>query len=78
MATAGGEYNSRYEKSVAEQQKINAQLRNEAQIPRKSASVAIEEMIKFCEEQAEKDVMISGFRKLSDNPYREKSGCIVL
>ena len=54
------------------------QLRTEKKLPRKPMSQTIPEMIRFMEQHASKDHLLKGFAKPSDNPFQEKSRCVLL
>ena len=60
------------------QRRIVEQLRAEAALNRMTVSECVAEMVKFCEQNGESDVMIKGFPRQNDNPFREKSGCAIL
>ena len=57
------------------QRRLVEQLRAEAAVRRVPVSECLAEVINFCERHQETDVLIRGFAKQSDNPFREKGGC---
>ncbi|RNA31360.1 guanine nucleotide-binding subunit gamma-1 [Brachionus plicatilis] len=64
--------------NLAAQRKLVEQLRNEAAIERKKVSQVCKELISFCEAHQTSDVLVSGFTSQKENPFKEKSGCIVV
>jgi predicted PilT family ATPase len=69
---------SKFQESLQQHRKIVEQLKVEANMERIPVSEAIEEMKKFCELHYEGDVLINGFTKQNENPFKDKGGCIVL
>lgn len=59
------------------QRRFVEQLRAEAAVPRVTVSECLADVIKFCEHHQESDVLLHGFAKQSDNPFREKGGCSI-
>ena len=70
--------NSAYHETLQGQRKLVEQLRGEAAIQRLPVSECVAEMVKFCENRQDHDVLISGFNKQSDNPFKEKGKCAIL
>jgi hypothetical protein len=59
------------------QRRLVEQLRAEAAVRRMPVSECLADVIKFCEHHQETDVLIRGFPKQGDNPFREKGGCTI-
>lgn len=64
--------------NLAAQRKLVEQLRQEAAIDRKKVSQVCKELISFCEAHQQSDVLVSGFTSQKENPFKEKSGCLVI
>ena len=69
---------NKFQEGLQAQRKLVEQLRAEAAIQRLPVSEAIAEIMKYCDQRQETDVLIKGFAKQSDNPFREKGGCAIL
>ncbi|KAL3869130.1 hypothetical protein ACJMK2_041848 [Sinanodonta woodiana] len=55
---------NKFQEGLQQQRKLVEQLRNEAAIPRVR--------------HADEDVLIKGFARPGDNPFKEKGGCAIL
>ena len=64
--------------NLSSQRKLVEQLRNEAAIDRKKVSQVCKELISFCEAHQQSDVLVSGFSSQKENPFKEKSGCLII
>ena len=64
--------------NLAAQRKLVEQLRHEAAVDRKKVSQVCKDLISYCEAHQQGDVLVSGFSSQKDNPYKEKSGCLVI
>ena len=64
--------------NLASQRKLVEQLRQEASIDRKKVSQVCKELISFCEAHQQSDVLVSGFTSQKENPFKEKSGCLII
>jgi hypothetical protein len=64
--------------NLSSQRKLIEQLRQEAKIDRKKVSQVCKELISYCEAYQQSDVLVSGFTSQKENPYKEKSGCMVI
>jgi hypothetical protein len=64
--------------NIAAQRKFVEQLRHEAAIDRRKVSQVCKDLISFCEAHQASDVLVSGFTSQKENPYKEKSGCLVI
>jgi hypothetical protein len=64
--------------NLAAQRKLVEQLRHEAAIDRKKVSQVCKELIAFCEAHQQSDVLVSGFTSQKENPFKEKSGCLIV
>ena len=62
---------------VAEQKKLNDQLKREASVKPMKVSDALKELIDYIETNQKTDVLAAGFANQNDNPYKEKAGCLV-
>lgn len=62
---------------VAEQKKMVEQLRKEAAVKPMLVSDAIKDLISYIEANQNSDVLAAGFTNQNENPYKEKSGCLV-
>lgn len=60
------------------QRLIVEQLRAEASARRIPLTQSLSELVKFCEQHQTQDVLVSGFAKPQDNPFREKGGCSIV
>ncbi len=69
---------NKFQEGLQAQQKLVEQLRGEAAIQRLPVSEAIAEIMKYSEQHQGSDVLIKGFAKQSDNPFKEKGGCAIL
>lgn len=69
---------NKFQEGLQAQRKLVEQLRSEAAIPRLPVSECVAEMVKFCEQHQENDVLLKGFAKQNDNPFKEKGGCNIL
>ena len=69
---------NKFQEGLQAQRKLVEQLRAEAAIQRLPVSECVEEIKKFCEQHEENDVLIKGFVKQNDNPFKEKGGCTIL
>ncbi|KAL3868936.1 hypothetical protein ACJMK2_041688, partial [Sinanodonta woodiana] len=69
---------NKFQEGLQQQRKLVEQLRNEAAIPRVRVSECIEDIMKYCEQHADEDVLIKGFARPGDNPFKEKGGCAIL
>ena len=64
--------------NLAAQRKLVEQLRHEAAIDRKKVSQVCKELISFCEAHQQSVVLVSGFTSQKENPFKEKSGCLII
>lgn len=64
--------------NMALQKKVVEQLRVECNMQRKPVSECARDMVTFMEDNAAKDKLVIGFPNRKDNPYLEKSGCIII
>ena len=69
---------NKFQEGLQAQRKLVEQLRAEAAVQRLPVSECIEEIKKYCEQHQETDVLIKGFVKQNDNPFKEKGGCTIL
>ena len=69
---------NKIQEGLAQQRKLVEQLRLEAAVPRVRVSECIEDIMRYCEQHTSEDVLINGFLKPGDNPYKEKGGCTIL
>lgn len=69
---------NKFQEGLQQQRKLVEQLRLEAAVPRVRVSECIEDIMKYCEQHISEDVLITGFVKPGDNPYKEKGGCTIL
>ncbi|XP_046584561.1 guanine nucleotide-binding protein G(I)/G(S)/G(O) subunit gamma-7-like [Haliotis rubra] len=69
---------NKLQEGLQQQRRLIDQLRCEAQITRMRVSQCIEDLVKYCDSHTEDDVLIKGFCKPSDNPFKEKGGCTIL
>ena len=69
---------NKFQEGLQAQRKLVEQLRAEAAIQRLPVSECVEEIKKFCEQHEGSDVLIKGFVKQNDNPFKEKGGCTIL
>ena len=69
---------NKFQEGLQAQRKLVEQLRAEAAVQRLPVSECIAEIIKFCESHQDNDVLIKGFAKQNDNPFKEKGGCTIL
>uniref|UniRef100_A0A1I8H6A1 Guanine nucleotide-binding protein subunit gamma n=1 Tax=Macrostomum lignano TaxID=282301 RepID=A0A1I8H6A1_9PLAT len=64
--------------ALAVQRCMVEQLRVEAGLNRLSVSQTVAELIKYCEDRSADDMLINGFTKQTENPFKEKGGCVAL
>ena len=65
--------------AVENKQKLIQQLRAEANIDRIKLSTACKDLIKFCQDHENGDVLVIGWEKFDiDNPYKDKNKCVPL
>lgn len=69
---------NKFQEGLQQQRKVAEQLRLEAAIPRVRVSECVRDIKKYCEQNAEDDVLIRGFPRPGDNPFKEKGGCAIL
>lgn len=69
---------NKFQEGLQAQRKLVEQLRTEASVQRMPVSECIAEIMKFCDQHQENDVLIKGFAKQNDNPFKEKGGCSIL
>ena len=69
---------NKFQEGLQQQRKLVEQLRLEASVHRVRVSECIEDIMKYCEQHTPEDVLINGFPKPGDNPYKEKGGCNIL
>ncbi|XP_060592586.1 guanine nucleotide-binding protein subunit gamma-1-like isoform X1 [Ruditapes philippinarum] len=69
---------NKFQEGLQQQRKLVEQLRLEAAVPRVRVSECIEDIMKYCEQHTSEDVLINGFLRPGDNPYKEKGGCTIL
>jgi len=69
---------NKFQEGLQAQRKLVEQLRAEAAVQRLPVSECVAEMVKFCDSHQENDVLIKGFVKQNDNPFKEKGGCAIL
>lgn len=69
---------NKFQEGLQQQRKLVEQLRQEAAIQRVRVSECIEEIMKYCEQHSETDVLIKGFPRPGDNPFKEKGNCSIL
>ncbi|KAB7505705.1 UNVERIFIED_CONTAM: hypothetical protein RMT77_000450 [Armadillidium vulgare] len=53
------------------------QLRLEADIPRIPVSLACHDLIKYCQEHQQYDILVTGISQ-ADNPFKEGKNCTLL
>jgi hypothetical protein len=66
---------SKFQEGLQAQRQLVEQLRVEAGIHRMTVSESVAEIMKYMQQHAESDVLMKGFAKQSDNPFKEKGGC---
>ena len=66
------------QENMQTQRRLLEQLRAESSLQRLPVSECVAEIIKYCEALQDSDVLIKGFSRQGDNPFREKSGCTIL
>lgn len=76
--TQGSVKMNKFQEGLQQQRKVAEQLRLEAAIPRVRVSECVRDIKKYCEQNAEDDVLIRGFPRPGDNPFKEKGGCAIL
>jgi hypothetical protein len=54
------------------------QLRKEASLKRLPASQTLNEFVRHILDSQDKDALVVGFPSKKDNPFSEKSGCLLL
>ena len=69
---------NKFQEGLQAQRKLVEQLRSEAAIQRLPVSECVAEMIKYCDQYQDGDVLIKGFAKQNDNPFKEKGSCTIL
>jgi hypothetical protein len=69
---------SKFQEGLQMQRQLVEQLRIEAAAHRMSVSESVAEIMKFCQQRENEDVLMRGFTKQNDNPFREKGGCSIL
>jgi hypothetical protein len=69
---------SKFQEGLQMQRQLVEQLRIEAAAHRMTVSESVAEIMKFCQVHENEDVLMRGFTKQSDNPFREKGGCSIL
>lgn len=69
---------NKFQEGLQQQRKLVEQLRQEAAISRLRVSECIKEIMKYCEQHADTDVLITGFPRPGDNPFKEKGNCSIL
>ena len=69
---------NKFQEGLQAQRKLVEQLRSEGAIQRMPVSECIAEIVKFCDQHQDGDVLIKGFAKQNDNPFKEKGGCAIL
>jgi len=69
---------SKFQEGLQVQRELVEQLRVEAAAHRIPVSQAIAEIIKYCQQREDNDVLIRGFPKQNDNPFKEKGGCSIV
>lgn len=69
---------SRLQEGLQAQRKLVEQLRAEAAVHRMPVSECLADLMKYCQSHQDTDVLIRGFVKQSDNPFKEKGGCNII
>lgn len=69
---------SKFQEGLQTQRQLVEQLRIEAAVHRMTVSESVAEIMKFCQQRQEEDVLMKGFAKQNDNPFKEKGGCLIL
>ena len=69
---------SKFQEGLQAQRQLVEQLRVEAGIHRMTVSESVAEIMKYMQQHADNDVLMKGFAKQSDNPFKEKGGCLIL
>lgn len=69
---------SKFQEGIQAQRQIVEQLRIEAAVHRITVSESIAEIMKFCQQRQDEDVLMKGFAKQNDNPFKEKSSCSII
>jgi len=69
---------SKFQEGLQVQRELVEQLRVEASVHRIPVSQAVAEIIKYCQQRENDDVLIRGFTKQNDNPFKEKGGCTIV
>ena len=63
--------------TVSTIEKVVRQLRVEANIERMKVSMAYKDLIQYCQDHEDDDVLVRGF-KILPNPYELKKSCIII
>lgn len=69
---------NKMQENLQHHREIASQLKTEAEMQRLPVSECVEEMKKYCDKHMEVDMLIMGFTKQNENPFKEKGGCAVL
>ena len=69
---------NKFQEGLATQRKLVEQLRSEAAVRRVRVSECVEDINKFCEQNASEDALLSGFARPGDNPFKDKGGCTII
>jgi hypothetical protein len=69
---------SKFQEGLQTQRQLVEQLRIEAAVHRMTVSESVAEIMKFCQQRQDEDVLMKGFAKQNDNPFKEKGGCLIL
>lgn len=69
---------SKFQEGLQNQRQLVEQLRIEAAVHRMTVSESVAEIMKFCQQRQDEDVLMKGFAKQNDNPFKEKGGCLIL
>jgi guanine nucleotide-binding protein G(I)/G(S)/G(O) subunit gamma-12 len=64
--------------NLSAQRKLIDQLRREASMDRKKVSQVCRELVQYCEAHQQTDALVSGFTSQKENPFKEKSSCLVV
>jgi hypothetical protein len=69
---------SKFQEGLQAQRQLVEQLRIEAAVHRMTVSESVAEIMKFCQQRENEDVLMKGFAKQNDNPFKEKGGCAII
>ncbi|ESO09260.1 hypothetical protein HELRODRAFT_73501 [Helobdella robusta] len=69
---------NKFQEGIQAQRQLVEQLRIEAAVHRMTVSESIAEIMKFCQQRQDEDVLMKGFPKQNDNPFKEKGGCSII